>query len=416
MKRIVFFIIFIALLLCLDWYVYQGIKFIVHHYKPNNRVAIYAIYGCFTGCTVIILLLRGIQKLGLQGWFFKYIFTPFFFIQYITKLFFSCFLLFDDLIRLVRWSVHKLVNAFINTSLYNPEIPRSNLLVQSGMIATAVPLLAMSYGMIAGAHAYRVRRVKIRLPHLPKSFHGLRIGQISDIHSGSFFRKTAVKRGVDLLLREQPDMVFFTGDLVNDTAAEIKEYMPIFNKIKAPLGVYSVLGNHDYGDYITWTSAKAKQQNLQDMYKAHELLGWRLLMNEHQLITIGADQLAIIGIENWGTGRFAKYGQLAKAYQGTQDIPVKLLLSHDPSHWDAEIRPQFGDIDLTFAGHTHGFQFGIEVGSFQWSPVQYRYKQWAGLYQVGKQYLYVNRGFGYIGYPGRIGILPELTIIELESR
>jgi hypothetical protein len=417
MSRTSIFILGVFLILCFDRYVYQGVKVIAEAYTPSIRTTIQVTYWVITGLTLgaLLFIFSGLFNWGLQNKIFKYGFTPVFFIQYISKLFFSFFLLIDDVIRLARWSFHKWTVNKGTVIVENTGISRSDFLTQAGAIAAVVPLLTMSYGILVGAHDYRVRRVKVRLPNLPSSFHGLRIGQISDIHSGSFFNKAAVKRGVAMLLAEKPDIIFFTGDLVNDKAEEVKDYMDIFSQIKAPLGVYSTLGNHDYGDYTTWPSVQAKRQNLLDICKAHELLGWRLLMNEHQLITDGADQLAVIGIENWGKGRFTKYGQLDKAYQGTADIPVKLLLSHDPSHWDAEVRPLFKDIDLTFAGHTHGFQFGIELGSFKWSPVQYVYKQWAGLYQTGTQYLYVNRGFGYIGYPGRIGILPELTIVELEK-
>ena len=218
-----------------------------------------------------------------------------------------------------------------------------------------------------------------------------------------------------MLLQERADIIFFTGDLVNNIADEVNDYIDVFDKVKAPLGVYSVLGNHDYGDYIRWPSLEAKRKNFQALCAAHQRLGWHLLRDSHKMIVRGGDQLAIIGIENWGTGTFAKYGRLEQAYCGTEDAAVKLLLSHDPSHWDAQVRPYYPDIDITFSGHTHGGQFGIETPSLRWSPVQYRYKQWAGLYRSGQQYLYVNRGYGYVGYPGRIGILPEITIVELEK-
>jgi predicted MPP superfamily phosphohydrolase len=192
--------------------------------------------------------------------------------------------------------------------------------------------------------------------------------------------------------------------------------VPIFSKVKAPLGVYSTLGNHDYGDYVSWKSIQAKKENLRTLIQAHKEMGWDILMNEHRFLTQSGDSLAIIGVENYGArGNFAKYGRLAPAYQGTEEAPVKLLLSHDPSHWDAQVRPEFPDIDVMFAGHTHGMQFGVEVGNIKWSPVQYMYEQWAGLYQKGKQYLYVNRGFGYIGFPGRVGMPPEITIFTLKS-
>jgi hypothetical protein len=217
-----------------------------------------------------------------------------------------------------------------------------------------------------------------------------------------------------MFLKEKPDLIFFTGDLVNNETSEVKEYLEIFSKLQAPLGVYSVTGNHDYGDYKSWSSKEAKENNFQDLIQAHNLMGFDLLMNENRIIELSGDKLAILGIENWGAGRFAKYGKLQEAYAGTEEASVKLLLSHDPSHWDAQVRPNYPDIDVAFAGHTHGFQFGVEIGNFKWSPSQYVYKQWADLYQEGNQYLYVNRGFGYIGYPGRVGIPPELTVIELK--
>jgi predicted MPP superfamily phosphohydrolase len=223
-----------------------------------------------------------------------------------------------------------------------------------------------------------------------------------------------VKGGVEMMMNEKPDLIFFTGDLVNDHAEEVRDYVPIFGKLKAPLGVYSITGNHDYGDYAG-LRGKAWEDNLRDLQIAHREMGYDILMNENRFIKQGGDKIAILGIENWGAGpRWTKYGKMDKAYRGTEDAAVKLLLSHDPSHWDAQVRPTYSDVDMMFAGHTHGFQFGVEIGNFKWSPSQYVYKQWAGLYREGSQYLYVNRGFGYLGYPGRIGMPPELTVVELK--
>ncbi|ACE05646.1 hypothetical protein Aasi_0210 [Candidatus Amoebophilus asiaticus 5a2] len=409
MKRGLFFILFLVLI---DIYFYQGLKIITSPLQPSSRVIIYTLYGIFVTSTIVTVLTYGWLRWGLRNNFVKYRVIPAWFIKYITKLFSVSFLFVDDIARSARWLVYKIAYLFNDTITDSALMPRSVMVTKAGMLAATVPLVTLSYGILVGAHDYRVRRLRIKLPHLPNAFHGLKIGQLSDIHTGSFFNKKAVAGGVDMLLREKPDVIFFTGDLVNDTADEVKEYIPIFSRLKAPLGIYSVLGNHDYGDYVPWPSITAKQKNLQDLRNAHQLMGWTLLINEHIILTEGADKLAIIGIENWGL-QFSQYGKLVQAYQGTADIPVKLLLSHDPSHWDAEVRPKFSDIDITFAGHTHGFQFGIEIGTFKWSPVQYQYKQWAGLYQQGAQYLYVNRGFGYLGYPGRIGILPEITIVEL---
>jgi predicted MPP superfamily phosphohydrolase len=313
----------------------------------------------------------------------------------------------------VRYVI-SLLNNNKPAGLPGPAIARSEFLSQAALIAATIPFGAFTYGIISGAHDYRIRRQTVSLPNLPKAFDGISIGQLSDIHSGSFFNKTAVKGGVEMLLKEKPDVVFFTGDLVNNQTSELKDYFDVFNKVKAPMGVFSVTGNHDYGDYHKWESADAKVQNFQDLLRAHKELGFDLLQNEHRWLEVDGERIAILGNENWGAGRFAKYGKLDQAYEGTEEAPVKLLLSHDPSHWDAQVRQNYKDIDMMFAGHTHGFQFGVEVGGFKWSPSQYIYKQWAGLYKEDNQYLYVNRGFGYLGYPGRVGIPPEITIVTLK--
>ena len=217
-----------------------------------------------------------------------------------------------------------------------------------------------------------------------------------------------------MILKEKPDLIAFTGDLVNNETSEVRNYIDVFDKLKAPYGVLSITGNHDYGDYRSWSSKEEKDTNFHNLIAAHKQMGYDILMNDNRKITVNGKSIAIIGVENWGKGRFSKYGKLKEAYAGTDELPVKILLSHDPSHWDEEVRPNFSDIDLMLAGHTHGFQFGIELPGFKWSPSQYVYKQWAGLYQEGSQRLYVNRGFGYLGYPGRVGIPPEITVLELK--
>lgn len=332
---------------------------------------------------------------------------------YFSKLFAVFFIFIDDITRAGRWLV-RLFHKGSSGDLPGGAIPRSEFLSKTALVAASIPLGAMVYGVVSGAHDYRVRRQVVKLPNLPKAFDGLKIGQVSDIHSGSFFNKTAVRGGVEMMLREKPDVIFFTGDLVNNESSEVKAYLDTFNKLRAPLGVYSVTGNHDYGDYRQWETAQAKRDNFKDLIEAHRLLGFDLLMNEHRFLEVDGERIAVLGIENWGAGRFSKYGKMDQAYRGTEEAPVKLLLSHDPSHWDAQVRPLYPDIDIAFAGHTHGFQFGVEIANIKWSPSQYVYKQWAGLYQEGTQYLYVNRGFGYLGYPGRVGMPPELTIIELK--
>ncbi|MFY9464250.1 MAG: metallophosphoesterase, partial [Sediminibacterium sp.] len=263
---------------------------------------------------------------------------------------------------------------------------------------------------------YQVKKHTLRFPNLPKAFNGLKLLHISDIHSGSFQDPAAVMRGVNLILQQEADVILFTGDLVNDRASEMDEYKAIFSRLKAPMGVFSTLGNHDYGDYVQWPSAASKTANLESLKQVHAEMGWKLLMNEHQVLERDGEKIALLGIENWGAkGRFPKYGKMDQAYPGTESISFKILLSHDPSHWDAQVKTSYPDIDIMLSGHTHGMQFGLENPYFKWSPVQWMYKQWAGLYEDGKQKLYVNRGFGFIGYPGRVGILPEITVLELKN-
>ena len=282
-----------------------------------------------------------------------------------------------------------------------PEVPkqgisRSGFLMKSGILVASLPIFPLSWGMISGAYDYRVRRQKIVLPNLPKTFHGMRIAQISDVHSGSFYNKKAVLGGVEMLLQEKPDIIFFTGDLVNNVASEMRDYQDIFTKLKADLGTFSVLGNHDYGDYYYGREdSAAKRKNLQDLIATQKVMGWDLLMDENRTIRVGNEEISIVGVQNWGTGRFPKKGDLGKALAGTEDKAVKLLLSHDPSHWRAQILGT--DVGAMFAGHTHGMQFGVRAEHFQWSPVKYIYKEWAGLYQEGQQNLYVNTGFGFLG-------------------
>ena len=382
----------------------------------SRRIWTWVYWGLsiFTASLILVYNLTNIREAIPEArqfilfWIFAY---------FVSKLFGALFFLLGDVWRGFMWIWQRLfvqgdptITEPVNTEAKG--ITRSEFVAKTALIASAVPIATMGFGIISGAHDYQVRRRRVVLPNLPKSFDGIKIAQLSDIHSGSFFNKTAVKGGVEMLMAEKPDVVFFTGDLVNNLAEEVKEYVPIFDKVKAPLGVYSTFGNHDYAEYTNLSEA-GKERSRNDLKRAHKEMGWDLLWDENRILTQGGDKLAVLGVQNWGTGRWPKYGNLEKANQGTEEAVVKLLLSHDPTHWDGQVRPQFGDIDVTFSGHTHGFQFGVEIGNWRWSPAQYMYKQWADLYKEGNQYLYVNRGFGYLGYPGRIGILPEITIMEL---
>jgi uncharacterized protein len=333
--------------------------------------------------------------------------------NFIWKFVAVLFIFMGDIVRIGEWAYNGIVHNGVSEPSSGKGIPRSEFLSKTALLLGAVPTAVFSFGIISGAYDYRVRKKTIIMPNLPKAFDGIRLAQLSDIHSGSFYNKTAVKGGIDSLLMEKPDVIFFTGDLVNNQSSEVKNYVDIFSKVQAPLGVYSTLGNHDYGDYASWSTENEKSKNLQDLIQTHRNMGWDILLDENRYLEVEGEKIGIIGVQNWGV-KFAKYGNLETAAQNVE-APVKILLSHDPTHWDAQVRPNHSDIDLTLAGHTHGFQFGLEFGDFRWSPAQYMYKQWADLYQEQNQFLYVNRGFGFLGYPGRVGILPEITIIELKS-
>ncbi|MDF2455974.1 MAG: metallophosphoesterase [Cytophagaceae bacterium] len=410
-RFIIIGIIFILFLL-LDWYVYQGVKTLGINSSDTTKKWISLIYWGVTVLSLVLLLTLlfvGPDKLGrgFRSFIILFIFGNFFF-----KLFFTVILLMEDVVRLGRWLVSLVSNP--TPSGEGTAIPRSQFISAVGLTLASIPFVSMIYGVLVGAHDYRVRKVKIALKNLPAAFEGFKILQLSDIHSGSFTNPELVEKGVNMAIAQKADVVFFTGDLVNNIADEVGDYKKMFARLKAPMGVYSVLGNHDYGDYVEWPTASAKRDNLDRLIETHKEMGWDILMNEHRILKKGNDQIAVIGIENWGAkGRFPKYGKMKEAVRDMPQVPVKLLLSHDPSHWDAQVIPEYSDVDVMFAGHTHGMQFGVEIAGIKWSPVKYMYEQWGGLYQKGKQFLYVNRGFGYIGFPGRVGMPPEITVVEL---
>jgi len=415
MSKIILIPIVAIIFILIDLYVFQAVKIAVQNISPLGKNISFGIYWGFTAITLLGFFLYHFGNPDFFSRVARQFMLVLVFMNYLSKTIALLVLLIGDVIRFGQWSFYKITDLFNNSKsgIEGEKISRSEFFAKSALVAGALPLAAMSFGIISGAHDYRIRRKSIMISNLPKAWHGVKVAQLSDIHSGSFWNRIAVEGGIDMLMAEKPDMVFFTGDLVNNEAKEVERYIPIFSKLKADLGVYSTLGNHDYGDYKSWSSEKAKAQNLQDLKEAHKIMGWDLLTNENRILTVDKEPLAVLGVENWGAGRFAKYGDISKAYAGTEDLPAKILLSHDPSHWDAQIRKDYPDIDLMLAGHTHGFQFGIEIPGFKWSPSQYVYKQWAGLYQENNQSLYVNRGYGYLGYPGRIGIPPEITILEL---
>jgi predicted MPP superfamily phosphohydrolase len=402
------------IMLVLDFYVYQAVKTVAQGYSERARNVIQISYWIVSLLTIAaFVLFPYLQTMQSSKVFRNYVFAILIGI-FFAKLIGSVFFLADDLRRGAVWLMSRI---FPNTGAqYMTEgngIPRSSFLSWLGLGVGSALFGTLLYGF-SNKYNYKVKKIKLAFNNLPQSFKGMKVVQISDIHSGSFQDKAAVNKGIDMVLAQNADLILFTGDLVNDRSSEMEPYMDIFSRLKAPLGVYSTLGNHDYGDYVTWPSEQAKRDNLEQLKVIHQQLGWRLLMNEHVLLEKGGEQIALLGIENWSAkARFPKHGRMADAYPGTEKVPFKILMSHDPSHWDAEVRPKYPDIDLTLAGHTHGMQFGIENPYFHWSPVKWVYRQWAGLYENENQKLYVNRGYGFIGYPGRVGIMPEITVFEL---
>lgn len=408
-------IIFLTFMMLLDLYVFQAVKAVAQSASPKTKTIIYGVYWGITILAVagfLLFVYSGPDLLGkkIRTYLFAMIIGLF-----LAKLTALVFFIVDDLRRGIQWLAGKLFfNNRETASLGDEGINRSTFLSWMGIAAGGTLLGSLLYGF-TNKYNYNVIRQKLKFANLPAAFKGLKIVHISDIHSGSFLDIKAVEKGIELVMAQQPDLILFTGDLVNDLATEMDPFKEIFSRLKAPMGVYSTLGNHDYGDYVQWPIAGvSKEENLENLKNVHQDMGWRLLMNEHVVLERGEDKIALLGIENWSAkGRFPKHGKMHEAYPGAEKYPFKILMSHDPSHWRAEVREKYPDIDLMLSGHTHGMQFGVEVPGFRWSPVQYMYNEWAGLYKEEQQHLYVNRGFGFIGYPGRVGIMAEITLLEL---
>ncbi|RKR81446.1 hypothetical protein BDD43_1593 [Mucilaginibacter gracilis] len=402
-----------AVLIIADSYIFTGVREI-----SKKRKFLRATWFTVFYCTLSVILLVGLfmsiylkTSIGARAALLMV-----FFIVWIAKVLFLPFLIAADIRRYFIGKKNKASLTAPKTEGNKPDaIPRSEFLLKAGVLASTLPIASLTYGVISGAYDYTVERHNIYLPNLPKKFDGIKLGQISDIHSGSFYNKKAVLGGVEMLMREKADFIFFTGDLVNKVSTEMKDYQDVFAKVKAPLGVYSALGNHDYGDYSVWPSPAAKKKNLDDLKATHKNMGWDLILNSNRRLKVDGEEIGILGVENWGSmSRFPKYGRVDLALENTDDLPVKLLLSHDPSHWRAQVL-NYKQVDMMFSGHTHGMQFGVKAESFNWSPIQYVYKEWAGFYREGNQQLYVNTGYGFLGYPGRVGILPEITIFTLKA-
>ena len=328
----------------------------------------------------------------------------------IICLFVTLPLLLEDITRLIKAIFRKPTNA--------PRIPSRRKFVSTlGWGLAAIPFASILYSIFKGKYNYKVWKYTLYFDNLPKAFDGYRITQISDIHCGSFDNYEKIRYGEDLINSQKSDVILFTGDLVNNLANEVHNWKSLFATLQAPDGVFSIMGNHDYGDYSSWETPEAKQQNLEHLFQLQKQMGWQLLLNEHCYLERDGEKIALIGVENWGHGRFSKYGDLNKAMEGVNTEDFKILMSHDPTHWQEVVLPENKDIQLTLSGHTHGMQCGIEIpGWLKWSPSQYIYKYWGGMYEEGGKYLNVNRGFGYHAFPGRLGVWPEITVIELKTK
>ena len=399
-------IISILFFLIFQWYSYQAIKTFT-----SNRWLLFA-YFLFVIMVVGNLLFYTVVLERSTSNEPRLMYAIGFFISlFVFQILVTIFLLGEDIFRIPQ-GIYAYFSKMPDQVQFLPQ--RRKLISQIAIGLAAIPFASLLYGMFRGKYNFKVLSYKLEYDDLPEAFEGFKIAQISDIHSGSFDNPKKVQYGVDLVNAQDADVVFFTGDIVNNRAEEILPWIQTFKKINAKHGVYSILGNHDYGDYSPWESPEAKKKNMEDLKKAQKKMGWDLLLNESRFIEKQGQRIAILGVENWGSGGFKKAGDLNKALSNVAAEDFKILMSHDPSHWEAEVIPHPFNIHLTLSGHTHGMQFGIEIpGWIKWSPIKWRYKQWAGIYEKLNQRLNVNRGFGYLAYPGRVGIWPEVTVITL---
>ncbi len=406
-------LIFISIYVLVDVYAFQAVKMV-----SKNKM-IHIIYWTISTLILLNLIYQlsiGFNKnVGLTPYTNQAI--GFFLAIFIPKAAMLFFVLGEDIFRTPQALFRFFTEGRTTDINYFPS--RRKFVSQIALGVAAIPLASLLFGMYKGKHNYKVLKYTLEFDDLPKAFDGYQITQISDIHSGSFDSSNAkkIEYGVDLINKQASDIILFTGDMVNNRADEMLPWLSTFKKLKAKDGKYSILGNHDYGDYIAWDNDEVKQQNMKDLHKVHSQLDFDLLLNEHRILEKNGEKIALIGVENWGSGGFKKAGDLKLATQGIADKEFKILMSHDPSHWENEVKDDNLHYHITLSGHTHGMQFGIEIpGWVKWSPVKWRYKYWAGIYEEAGQFLNVNRGFGFLAYPGRVGIWPEITVITLKNK
>ena len=411
--RLLYLISGISLLL--DIYAYNGVKTWVKDWNSarNQKIALRLYLIFFVGVTLLFVF--GISftthkyLTRFQEWVLSLFLT-----FLITKLIFILVLLLGDIVLFFWGLLRKLFKP--KAVAGKPFFPsRRRFIAEAGILLAAVPFTGFLYAIFKGKYDYRLHQETLYFDDLPAAFDGFTITQLSDLHSGSFDHMSSVVRGIEIAKAQKSDLFVFTGDLVNNMAWEVEPYMSLFSQLKAPYGQFSILGNHDYGDYAQWDSPEQKAANLEKLKEHHQELGYRLMLNENTIIQKGKDQLVLIGVENWGRW-FIQKGDIDKSLQGVDPHAFKILLSHDPTHWEEKIRYHPTTIHLTLSGHTHGAQFGVESDKLRWSPVQGRYLDWAGLAHEKDRQLYVNRGFGFLAFSGRLGIWPEITKITLRKK
>lgn len=409
LNKILTLLFFIAI----DVYAYVALRKIIQRRKFGKLFNILYLLAVVIAYIGLYFLFSNFKYKPLNAKLIPNLFIGFFFSFFVFKLVLIVFFIIEDIVRILTFIYLSLKNLFSKKSKRISIPGRRNFIRQTGLAVASVPFASMLYGITKGKYDFKVNKVSLDFKNLPKAFHGFRIVQISDIHSGSFDSRNAILKGIDLINQQNADLVLFTGDLVNNDSREIEPYIDDFKKLKSKNGVFSVLGNHDYGDYKKWSSEEEKEENLKLLFKYQKKMNFQLLNNQNVVISKQGEKIGIVGVENWGNPPFPQKGDLDMAIQGLEDIPFKILLSHDPTHWNKKVIPHQTKFDLTLSGHTHGMQFGIEIAGFKWSPIKYIYPEWADLYKKAGQYLYVNRGFGFLGFPGRAGIRPEITVIEL---
>ena len=396
------FLFIAAIFLFLEVYIYQAIRTLTDNswIKIGYWVISLTVYGIFA---YEITHFNRAEKSMMRA----QIMISAFLVFILPKIFIVLFLLIDDIFRTGSY----LIGLTRPTENFFPE--RRKFLSLVGLGLGGVLSALFIDGITFGKYRHKVRRVRINFTNLPKSFKGYKIVQISDVHSGSFSDPSKLEHAINLINEQNPDLVLFTGDMVNNVAEEFKPFIPLFSKIKSKDGKFAVLGNHDYGDYVNWTSLDAKKQNLDTLIDYEKQAGFDMLRNEHRIIEKNGEKLYILGVENWGLKPFPQFGKLDDALKGVPESATKILMSHDPTHFDYVVKEHPANVHLTLSGHTHGMQFGLDLKNVKWSPVQYKYPKWADLYESAGKLLYVNRGFGVLGYPGRVGVLPEITLFEL---